>query len=220
MPLPVAHERSADVLEGHEPPSERMWRGRSAALLQRRVPLLLVGGALTVALVGGLLFLAAQDDTSTAAQDATAAAVVDASGEMIVEWDRSAPTDGPHSTATSEDVGPRLSGPMQLILPDRHLYGFAELEVSFAANPVSAEDLWKSHAWGTLHATFEWTTCDGPIAWGFDREPHEAGGSMSLRCDDGSLFAATVTKQRYVDETDNHGYQVWLALEGGSHFAG
>ena len=192
----------------------------SSALLQRRVPLLLVSGALTAALVGGFAFLAAQDDTFQAAQDATGAAVVDASGRMIVEWDRSTPTDSSHSTATSQDEDPRLSGPIQLILPDRHVSGFAELAVSFATTPVVAEDLWRSHAAGTLHATFGWTTCDGPIAWSFDREPHETGGSMSLRCDDGSLFAATVVKQRYVDEATNHGDQVWLALEDGSYAAG
>lgn len=43
---------------------------------------------------------------------------------------------------------------------------------------------------------------------------------MSLRCDDGSLFAAKVIKQRYVDATANHGYQMFLALEDGSYVAG
>lgn len=220
MPLPVTHEHSADVLEGHEPPAERMWRGRPAALLRRHVPLLLAGGGLTVALAGGLALLAAQDDTSPAPQDTTRAAVVDASGRLVVEWERPTPTDRPHTTATSGDAGRRSSGPISLILPDRHLSGFAELQVSFAAKPASAEHLWTSFAWGTVHATFEWTTCDGPIAWGFDREPHETGGSVRLRCDDGSRFAASVIKQRYVDEATDHGYQVWLALEDGSYVAG
>lgn len=129
MPLLVTHELLADVLEGHEPPAGRTWRGRLAPLLQRRVPLLLVCSGLTVALVGGLAFLAAQDDTFQAAQDATGAAVVDASGMMVVELDSSTATGRPHSTASWEDKDPRLSGPIQLILPDRHLFGFAELKV-------------------------------------------------------------------------------------------
>ncbi len=112
---------------------------------------------------------------------------------------------------------PRLSGPIQLVLPDRHLFGFAELEVSFAADVGSAEELWTSHTWGPVRATFEWTSCDGPNAWGFGRAPHETGGSMMLRCDDGSQFTARVVKDRYVPGTDNHGDQLFVGLEDGAH---
>lgn len=220
MPLPETHDPAADVLEGHEPRASRMWRRRAAVLMQRRVPLLLVGGVLTVALVGGLAFLAAHERTSRTAQDETQAAIVDASGVMVVDMHRSTETDTPRSTGTRRDEDRSLSGPIRLILPDRHLAGHAELEVSPAADLHDEHDPWISHTWGTVHAAFDWTTCDGPIAWSFHLEPHETRGSMSLRCDDGSLFAATVIEERSEDETPDHGYRVVLALKDGSYVAG
>ena len=216
MPLAVTDDLSADVLEGHEPRAGRMWRNRSSALLQRRVPLLLVVGGLAVALVGGVAFSAAQDGTSPAAQDGTEEAVIDASGRMFVGVDPATASERPSMIAMWEDQGPRLSGDIQLILPDRHVAGFAEFKLSLAANLDDGEDLWNSHTSGRVHATFDWTTCDGPIAWDFDGEPHETGGSMSLRCEDGSLFAATIIKERYETEYE----LLFLALEDGSYVAG
>lgn len=220
MPLPVKHGPAADVIEGHEPSRGWVWRDRAAALVQRHVRLLLFGGCLSVVLVGGLALPLAQDDPSQRSQGATEVAVVDASGEMVLRLGGSAATDRLDGTATWEDEDRWLSGPIELRLPHRHLSGFAELELWFTVPLGSEAGLWTSHASGTVHARFEWTTCDGPVAGSLGREPLQTRGSMSLRCDDGSLFAAELRKKRYLDRTDNHAYLLFLALEEGSYVAG
>lgn len=200
MPLPATNDLPADVIEGHDPQRRTRWRPS----------LLAVGGGVAGVLVSVTAMVATQDDT---------AAVVEASGAMIAEHRSSVAADRPHSTATWEDKNAKFSGPIHVHLPDRQLIGFAELTFSFAAN-LDDDAVWITHSWGQVHATFDSTSCDGPITWSFYREPHETGGSMSLRCSDGSLLAATLLMERYEDETADHNFRVFFTLEDGSYVAG
>lgn len=77
-----------------------------------------------------------------------------------------------------------------------------------------------SHNWGQLDVTFGPTTCSGPFAWSAYREPREAGGSMSLRCSDGSLLAADLLLDRDEDATADHPFRILMTLEEGSYVAG
>jgi hypothetical protein len=53
-----------------------------------------------------------------------------------------------------------------------------------------------------VFATFGETNCEGVFAWSFYREPHVTGGSLNLRCDDGSLLAAAAGVERDEDTGD------------------
>ena len=199
MPLPVTKDHSPDVLEGHEPHALPTWR----------VPRPLVGGALAVAVLAGLAFWAAQDDT---------AAVVDASGSMVLNDQSSRLVAVPHSTQ-QEGRDAVWTGTIQLDLPDRQVVGDVVHQFSWAAT-VEDDVIMISHSWGRLEVTFGSTTCSGPFAKSAYREPRETGGAMSLRCDDGSLFAATALLDRDEDATADHPFRVFYTLEDGSYVAG
>ena len=71
-----------------------------------------------------------------------------------------------------------------------------------------------------MDVTFGDTACSGPFANSAYREPRERGGAMSLRCDDGSLFAATMVLERDEDATAAHPFRVFYTLADGSYVAG
>lgn len=64
-----------------------------------------------------------------------------------------------------------------------------------------------------MDATFGSTTCSGPVAVSTYRRPRETGGAMSLQCDDGSLFAATVAPEQDEEATADHPYRVFTLTD-------
>lgn len=207
MPLPVTSQVSLDVLAGRDPGHGERWRRPHvcSGLWLR----LLVGLAL-VALVGAVALRAGQDDTRSV--------VVDASGSMELVHQSSEPADRRRSTQM-EDGNATFAGPIRVELPDRQMVGAAELHFSFAAT-VEDDQVWIAHAWGQVRATFDSTTCDGPFAWSFYRQPQETGGSINLRCDDGSLFAATALMEADEGASANRRYRVFITLQDGAYAAG
>jgi hypothetical protein len=199
MPLPVTNDRAPDLLEGHEPRAAPRWR----------IPRPLLGSALVAALVGGAAFVAAQDDS---------AAVVDATGSMVLDEQTTRLAAIPHSTQ-QEGRDAVWTGFIQLDLPDRRLDGEAVMRFSWASTAVD-DVVMISHSWGQVDVTFGATSCTGPFAKSSYREPRETGGSLSLRCDDGSLLAATLLLERDEEATADHPFRVFYTLEDGSYVAG
>ena len=199
MPLPVANDHTPDVLEGHEPRARPTWR----------VPRPLLGGALAVALLAGVGVMAAGDDT---------AAVVDASGSLVLNDQSSRLETVPHSTQV-EGRDAVWTGSIRVDLPDRQLVGDVVQRFSWAAT-VEDEVIMISHSWGELDVTFGSTTCSGPFAKSAYREPRETGGALSLRCDDGSLFTATMLLERDEEAAADHPFRVFYTLKDGAYVAG
>ena len=104
-------------------------------------------------------------------------------------------------------------------LPGRELRGRAEMRFSWAGTS-EADVIMISHTWGRVDVTFGATTCSGPIAFSAYREPRETGGALHLRCDDGSLLAASAQLERDEEATADHGFRIHLLLEDGSFVAG
>ena len=200
MPLAVANADLPDVIEGRESRTRRAWR----------LPRPLVGGGLALALVAGIALLAGQVDR--------AAAVVDASGSMVLNDRSSRLGTVPHSTQT-EGRDAVWTGSISLALPDRQLVGDVVQRFSWAAS-VEDDVIMISHSWGELDVTFGSTKCSGPFAKSAYREPRETGGALSLRCDDGSLFTATMLLERDEEATADHPFRVFYTLEDGAYVAG
>lgn len=199
MSLSGTSHLSPDVIEGHEP-QRSTWR----------VPKSLVAGSVAVLLVGALAIVAAQDDGR--------AEIVDASGSMVVEHHGSEGAYMPHGTQ-SEDGNTSFSGRIRVELPDRLLVGTARLRLLFT-DQGAGYGLGILHSWGQVYATFGTTTCKGPFAWTFYSEPRATGGSMSLRCDDGSLLAATARVYGDPQKIADRPYPLFVRLEDGSYVAG
>lgn len=194
--------------------------------------------AAAVVAVGGVAVVSnGSDDTPSVPasgteereQDDSPGVVVDASGSMVLEGVPDHTTHirfKPHSTQI-EARNALLSGSIRVDLPDRQMVGFAQIRFSSA---FTADDETTNifHQWGEVGATFDSVTCHGPFAWSFYREPHETGGSINLRCDDGSAFAATAL----VDGDENAAprppqsgpapgpYRLFLTLQDGWYVAG
>jgi hypothetical protein len=200
MSLPVTVHQTPDVIEGRASEAGTRWR----------VPLMLVSGGVAVLLGGALAIIAAQE--------ARGSQVVDASGTMVVEHHSSETARRPHSVLW-EAKNASFSGPIRVELPDRHLTGTTRLSFSFAAQ-MDGDELRLFHNWGQVFATFGKTNCEGSFAMSFYREPHEAGGSLSLRCDDGSLLAATARVEKDEDPTADRPYRMFISLEDGAYVAG
>ncbi len=199
MPLPVDH--APDVLAGREPRPLPTWRPPPRALL---------GVALALSLLAGAWLVAPRIGS--------AAAVVDASGSMVLAESSQRIVAVPHSTQ-NEGRDAVWTGTISVDLPDRQLRGRAEMHYSWAGTDERGV-IMISHSWGRVDATFGATTCTGPIAMSAYREPRETGGALHLRCDDGSLFAATATLDRDEEATAEHAFRIHLLLEDGSYVAG
>lgn len=201
MPLPVKDESSPDVLEGREPWPRPTWRPPRRTLL---------AGALALSLLGGAWLVAARAGA--------APAVVEASGSMVLAEGSSRLARVPHSTQR-EGRDALWAGTIQVDLPDRQLRGRAEMRFSWAGT-TEAGVIMISHTWGRVDVTLGTTTCSGPVAFSAYREPRETGGALNLRCDDGSLFAATALLERDEDATAEHPFRIHMLLEDGSYAAG
>ena len=199
MPLPVDH--APDVLGGREPRPLPTWRPPRRAL---------VGGALALSLLAGAWLVAPRIGS--------AAAVVDASGSMVLAEGSARLADVPHSTMQEGRDG-LWTGTIAVDLPDRQLRGRAEMRFSYAGT-IERGVIMISHTWGRLDVVFGATTCTGPIAFSAYREPRETGGALHLRCDDGSLLAATALLDRDEEPTAEHAYRIHMLLEDGSFVAG
>lgn len=198
MPLPLSDDVSRDVLEGAAPEPRLRWPA----------PRLLVGGALDVAPVAGGALFAARDDPP---------AGVDASGSIVLEDESSRLVTVPHSTQV-EGREAVWTGTIRLDLPDGQLVGDVVQRCSWAAT-VEDDVIMISHSWGRLSVTFGRTTCSGRFGKSSYRDPRETGGALVLRCDDGSLLAATMTLMRDEDPTLDHPFRVFSSLDDGSYVA-
>jgi hypothetical protein len=199
MSLSGTSQLSPDVIEGHEP-RRPTWPG----------PLWLVAGGVAVVLAGALAVVVGQDDRRPD--------IVDASGSMVVEHHVSQGAYRPHGTQ-SEDGNSSFSGRIRVELPDRWLVGTARLRLFFV-DQGPGYGLGILHSWGEVDATFGTTNCEGPFAWTFYGEPRATGGSMSLRCDDGSLLAATARVYGDARKIADDPYPLFIRLEDGSYVAG
>jgi hypothetical protein len=110
------------------------------------------------------------------------------------------------------------TGTIRLDLPDGQLVGDVVQRFSWAAT-VEDDVIMISHSWGRLDVTFGPTRCSGPFGKSAYREPRETGGALVLRCDDGSLFAATMTLMRDEEPTLDHPFRVFYSLDDGSYVA-
>lgn len=200
MSLPVTSHLASDVIGGHEPRRRTRWRP----------PLRLVGCGVAGALVGAMAMVAVQA--------ATGAAVVDASGSMVLSEQSQRLAGIPHSTQ-AEGRDAVWVGSIRVDLPDRQMTGQAKMLFSWAGTDEDGV-IMISHNWGQVNVTFNSTTCSGPFAWSAYREPRETGGAMNLRCDDGSLFAATALLEKDEDATGDHPFRIFMTLEDGSYVAG
>jgi hypothetical protein len=198
MPLHETAHQTSDLLEGHAEAADAGWRR----------PLLLTGAVLVLLLAGTAAVTAAQDDE--------APGVVDASGSMVVDYHSNERATRPGSVL-EEAQNTRYSGSIEVELPDRKLTGTVRLNFSWAAQ-FEGDQALIFHNWGQVFATFDEANCEGVFAWSFYREPHVTGGSLNLRCDDGSLLAAAAGVER--DEDTGDGYRMFISLEDGAYVAG
>lgn len=77
-----------------------------------------------------------------------------------------------------------------------------------------------AHMWGTAEVTFDGQTCTGTYGYSSYRDSDEGGGSMHLRCDEGSVLGATMTAKG-VEPPSDDGSRDWtitLALTKGYLF--
>ena len=195
-----------DVIEGQRP-RRRSWRVPMHRIARDRS---LVAGSVAVVLGGALAIVAAHDDRG--------AEIVDASGSMVVEHHVADGAYRPHGTQ-SANGNRSFTGRIRVELPDRWLAGTARLRLFFT-DQGAADVVGILHSWGEVYATFGTTTCEGPFAWTFYGEPRATGGSMSLRCDDGSLLAATARVYGDAHKIADSPYPLFIGLEDGSYVAG
>ena len=118
----------------------------------------------------------------------------------------------------STGVGDR-SGSIRVVLPGRQMVGAAQLDFSHAHRMEDRITRF-FHEWGEVHASIGSVTCDGSFAWSYYREPHETGGSINLRCDDGSAFAATALVDKDEDWGAGHHHLTFITLQDGWYVAG
>lgn len=98
------------------------------------------------------------------------------------------------------------TGPVTVALPDRRLTGRLTIGLNSAflrtgTGPSIA------HSWGSARAVFDGTQCSGSYAFSHYHDPREVGGSLNLRCTDGSLIGGTF----YLDRSEYVKVNVWRA---------
>ena len=98
------------------------------------------------------------------------------------------------TASTEPDAPDRLSAQ-----PSRRLT-FLALFVRTGTGPSAA------HAWGTAKAVLDGTTCKGSYGCSHYYDPREVGGSLNLRCADGSVLGGKYYLVTFVGPPTNVGY--------------
>ena len=88
-------------------------------------------------------------------------------------------------------------GKISLTLPDRRLTGVltTTLNAEFVGAATGPSI---THAWGTAKAVLEGSLCKGTYGYSHYYDPREVGGSLNLRCGDGSVLGGTY----YLDKSE------------------
>lgn len=97
-------------------------------------------------------------------------------------------------------------GPMTVSLPDRRLTGMLTISLSSAflrtgTGPSIA------HSWGPAKAVLEGVKCTGAYGFSHYHDPREVGGSLNLRCADGSVLGGKF----FLDRSEYVNVIVWRA---------
>lgn len=153
----------------------------SAPRSRRRVTFLVLG-ILVGLLVGGMAgAFWPQDGGRT---------VVKIRGSAVLETSQ-----GGHGGALTELEGDRremrganYKGKISVTLPDRRLITgvlTTTLNAHFVRTSTGPSE---AHAWGTAKAVLAGTTCKGSYGFSHYYDPREVGGSLNLRCADGSVL--------------------------------
>ena len=98
-----------------------------------------------------------------------------------------------------------LEGPVTAELPGRRLAGVLTVSLNSAflrtgTGPSIA------HSWGAASAVLDGASCKGSYAFSHYHDPREVGGSLNLRCSDGSVLGAAF----YLDRSE-YVQEVWRA---------
>ena len=78
-------------------------------------------------------------------------------------------------------------GKISVTLPNRRLTGVLTTTLNAEFVPTGTGPS-IAHAWGTAKAVLDGTTCKGSYAYSHYYDPREVGGSLNLRCADGSVL--------------------------------
>ncbi len=111
-------------------------------------------------------------------------------GSLLFGNFRSTSVDLPFGDEQERDaVG---TGSYELRLPGRQLTG--EVSIHFSASFTWAPEVASYfHSWGDIDLRLgALNRCHGSFGWTNFENPLEGGGSMHLRCDDGTMLAATM----------------------------
>ncbi len=111
------------------------------------------------------------------------------------------------------------SGPITVSTPDVEQAGTARLEGA-ASYITRGGTVIVSHAWGTMQAELDGTTCRGSFSWHWFADPKEAGGALQLACEDGAVLGATMVVESYERSGQNPRGTFTVRLEDGFYVEG
>jgi hypothetical protein len=150
--------------------------------------------AVAVTVLVGLVAVAAcssgGDDASQPASGETGGGSPQAmTGEMVlspVNWDEIETDSG-----QVESRDGQTSGTITLEADDTHT-GTVQMNGS-SSHLGTAPPPMVHHVWGTVDAVIDDVPCTGTYGWTYFDDPPETGGSLHLRCEDGTVLAARTT---------------------------
>ena len=123
----------------------------------------------------------AQAVTSTTAQPLTGQLVLNP-----VTW-----TDVESTTGQQESRDGRMVGQLTIETGGQTRSGTVTLSASTSVAGTSAPPS-AHHAWGEAEAELDGAACSGAYGWSYVNLPPASGGSLHLRCDDGSMLAGAL----------------------------
>lgn len=167
----------------------------SARHSRRGVTLLALGTVVGV-LVGGTAGALWRQDDDRAVIKVRGAATIDAIS----------PGTSTHVGDLYELRDATAKGPMTVSLPDQRITGVLTINLNSAflrtgTGPAIA------HSWGAAEAVLEGVTCVGSYGFSHYHDPREVGGSLNLRCADGSVLGGKF----YLDRSEYVDVIIWRA---------
>lgn len=127
-------------------------------------------------------------------------------GSMVLELQDAPYVQGQALSDQAEYRGEDWKGTITVEASGRHTGG-ARLKGSASYGPYDSGPV-VAHMWGTAEVTLDGQSCTGTYGYSFYRDTDEGGGSMHLRCDEGSALGARMTADG-VDPPSADGTQDW-----------
>jgi hypothetical protein len=178
-----------------------------ARVLVRRRPAtgpgvpLIAGLAVTAVLLG--FFAGRAERTVGLLGDGTTG---DLTGSMVLELQSRPTLKGQLSSDQAEYRGEDWKGTITVDASDDHT-GAARLRGSASYVPTDSGPV-VAHMWGTAEVTLDGQSCTGTYGYSSYRDTDEGGGSIHLRCDEGTALGATMTADG-VDPPSDDGARDW-----------